>query len=284
MTPSIRRPSPNIPYRQPLRHWRYALEMTVCIALINWENHAPKIIICSDTLLDSTTGSGHGQKAILLGYTWFAMLSGDWTMASELGKFIRQRIQSQGCPSRREVIFRTVESATAGFKSSPFYDANQNIDLIVGGFVGKEPVLMLTGYSVGSTYTTLIGNDMAVVGSGSLIAHSFLSVRGHNAYTVSWKVAAYMAYEAKKYSENAPSVGPITCLDVFVPCSETIKEGMVETTWPSESDILDRFEQCRRIFGLQPINPAALPNLRYPTDDSSPQPPLPDSRGGSGAV
>ena len=243
--------------------------MTVCIALINLEKREPRIIVCADTLLDGVSTSAHDIKVELLGWTFFAMMSGDdWKMATELAKRIRERIRSQGAPSKLEVLYRTVKDATAGFKSSPFC-GDATVDLIVGGFIGREPILMTTGFYKKEPYTDSV-HEIAVVGSGAQIAESFLRVRGYNANTVSWRVGAYFAYEAKKYSENAPSVGKQTCFDVFVPNPDAPKEGQVRTAWPADSDVLDRFERCRtNVFGLKPVFEGLLPNLPSPTDDLS---------------
>lgn len=276
-----RPPLPKKPFRPLLKCWRYSWEVTVCITLICREGGIGRIIVCTDTLLDAVSTSSQGMKSVLLGYTWFALLSGsDWTMATELAQAIRQRIQGQGCPTRKDIVFRTVESATVNFKSSPFCNPAQSVDLIVGGFIGDVPLLMYTGYTGGKPYTTM-AFDMAVVGSGSQIAHTMLSLRGYNADMVSERVALYLAYEAKKYSENAPSVGPFQWMTIFKPNPSATKAGEVREAWVSDADVLRiyaQFEANRKQFGLQPINPAALPNLQSPTGDLSPPPPSPGSQ------
>lgn len=258
------------------------MEMTVCIALINLENREPRIIVCADTLLDGVSVSAHALKVELLGWSFFAMMSGDdWTMARELTKRIRERIRSQGAPSKFDILYRTVKDATAGFKSSPFC-GDATVDLIIGGFIGAEPILMKTGFYKKEPYADSV-HEMAVVGSGAQIAESFLRVRGYNAHTVPWRVGAYFAYEAKKYSENARGVGQQTCFDIFVPNPSAPKDGQVRTSWPAESDVLDRFERCRTgIFGLKPVFEELLPSLQYSKDDQSPRQPSQGSPGGSG--
>ena len=206
------------------------------------------------------------MKIKLLGYGFFALLSGDdWHMANEMAEFVKGRIQSQGRSTRRDVLLQTVRNAANGFKASPFCDQSKNIDLIVGGFVEDEPILLQTGFQNGSGYADGSG-DMAIVGSGWQIANTMLSLRQYQAEIVPWMSAAYMAYEAKKYSENSPGVGTQTWMDVFIPYPAAPRDGGIKTAWPAESDILDRFEVCRRAFGLQPINPAALPRPLHPTD------------------
>ena len=272
--PLCARPLPCPPYRPypPVKQQQYAKAMTVCIALSCREDDELRIVLCMDSRLDETYSStDSANKVDAIGHNWFALISGDdWIMANELSRFIGKNFAEAPCPTEREEPFTIIKQATSDFQSSPFCTASHRVDLIVGGFIGEEPMLMYTGYADGQPYTALSG-DMAVIGSGSSIATAFLKIRKYGPMS-SVRRALYIAYEAKKYSENAPSVGPKTALAVLFPSGKTRTFGHKYN---------DRLEESRRKFGLQPIDLGALPDPRYPTNGQSPLPPLPESPGGS---
>ena len=139
-------------------------------------------------------------------------LGDNWNMAVSLAKHLSRRIKSLSkAPATREEMFRAIAERNSTFISSPFCNPNTRIDLIVGGFSDKEPLLVCTGFDGGNPYAAPAG-DVAVVGSGSSIASAFLKIRGANRNMTKDR-AVYAAYEAKKYSENAPSVDQNNYLD-----------------------------------------------------------------------
>lgn len=248
--------------------------MTVCIALICREDLQPRIIACIDSRLDGTSGStDRAIKFDLLGYNWIALMSGDdWPMATNLAKAIGARIQRAKRPTKVDTIFDRVGSATKDFQSSRYFTTGRRVDLIIAGFIGDEPILMYTGYDNGP-YTTLCG-DTAVVGSGYQIANAFLGIR-HYGPIISEREAIYIAYEAKKYSENAPGVGPGTWMTVMFPFPEAKASGELRMN-PLGHPQLDELEKTRKRLGLKRVSPEDVPDLRLPTTDQSPPPPSPE--------
>jgi hypothetical protein len=236
------------------------------MALVCREHKDPRIVICLDSRLDEVyTSSDSAIKFDSLGHNWFTLLSGDWFPAKELVRFLSARLKAATCPAARDDIFSLVKVATADFKSSPFCEENCRIDLIVGGFINGEPMLISTGYETNAPYTRLAG-DLAVVGSGAQIAIAVLRMRKCNSST-SVRRAIYLAYEAKKYSENSPGVGPKTYVAVLYPNGSARSFGR---------PYYKHLENSREKFGLQPINPEALPDPQFPTDGLPPLPPSPE--------
>ena len=205
------------------------------------------------------------------------MSGDDWPMATNLAKAVGVRIRRGKRPGKVDTIFDRVGAATKDFQSSRYFTAGRRVDLIIAGFIGDEPVLMYTGYDSGP-YTTLCG-DTAVVGSGFHIANAFLGIR-HYGPMISEKEAIYIAYEAKKYSENAPGVGPKTWMTVMFPFPDAKADGEIRMN-PLTTEQLDELEKTRKQLGLRAVNPAVVPDLRYPKDVPQYLPPLPESPGGT---
>lgn len=231
--------------------------MTLCLALVCHEGDGPRIVICADSRLDEISSStDKATKFDSLGRNWFSLLSGDdWIMAVELSRFIGLRIEKADSLDRREKVFTTVKQATSDFQSSPFCEASHRVDLIVGGFSERLAMLMYTGYDGTGPYTSLC-TDMAVIGSGAQIASAILRLRKYGPRAPEKKIL-YLAYEAKRYSENAPSVGPKTALAVIRPNGRA-------KTFPNS--YYSGLEECRKRFGIQPIDLTALPDPRSPKD------------------
>jgi len=233
--------------------------MTICIAAACREEDESRIVICMDSRLDDVyTSSDKAVKLDTLGHNWFTLISGDWIPATELSKFLSVRVHHAPCPAFREDIFNLVKQSTGDFQSSPFCEANCRIELIVGGFVFGEPMLMYTGYEGGTPYTRL-ASEVAVIGSGLSIAMPILRIRKYRA-SISVRRAIYLVYEAKRYSENAPSVGPKTAIAILYPNGNARSLGR---------PYYRKLEDSRQRFGLQPINLEALPDPQFPIDGLS---------------
>jgi hypothetical protein len=177
--------------------------MTICIALVCQGTTGPRILTCMDSRLDETYYStDRANKFDCIGDSWFALLSGAWAMANELSRFISERTK-QSPPTTRGEFFSVVRQATVDFDSSVFYDATVQVELIIGGFIGEDPMLMYTGYNLGTPSTTLSG-DTAVTGSGANIASSILKIRQYGSH-IREKEAVYLAYEAKNIARMLPA-------------------------------------------------------------------------------
>lgn len=226
--------------------------------------------MCMDTRLEDVSGSvDTARKFEELGHGWLALIFGDdWIMANELVRFVYERAQQSPAPATRAEMFSFVKTATTDFQSSPFCNQTHNVDLIAVGFIAGEPMLLYTGYSQGAPYTVLAGH-MAAIGSGAAIALSLLKIRQYATF-MSEKEAVYLAYEAKKYSENTPGVGPKTWLGVLQ------ADGTAKTF---AYQFYSALEESVYRFGLQPI--VDPPDLQYSTTDPSPPQPSPESPGES---
>jgi len=241
----------------------------VCIALTCRDGNEQRIVACVDSRVDEVHfSSDKAVKFKALGHSWFALLSGEWAAATELAGLLRAGVLKENAPVSREDAFSRIAKLTRDFTVSPFFYSGCNAELIVGGFVESEALLLRSTYVNGDPQTELAG-DMAVVGSGFALAQGLLRVRGYSAGT-SLQRAIYLAYEAKKYSENSPGVGPKTGILVVYP------NGTGKSFGPRYYLFL---EESRKLFGLQSIDPAALPNPEYPRDGLSRQAPSQGSPG-----
>ena len=194
-------------------------------------------------------------------------------MATSLAKSIGGSVKMCKRPKKTGDIFNAVKSATEDFRASLYCTPSDRVDLIIAGFIEEEPVLIYTGYDQGLPYTTLCG-DFAVVGSGSDIVRVMLNLRQY-APTCSERELIYIAYEAKKYSENAPSVGLGTWMTVMFPFPEAKVSGELKMS-PLGKPQLAELEKARKRLGLKLISPGVVPDLRHSTDAPSGQPPLPE--------
>jgi 20S proteasome alpha/beta subunit len=225
--------------------------MTVGIAIICRENKESRIVACVDSRLDATYSSTDtAVKIVPVSANWIALLSGDdWKMATKMAESIKQCLSNEPPPFTSEAMFQLLRKAAKGFVKSPFRDKTRNVDLIVCGFSGDYPSLFLVGSRVGSPPYVMAGSDFAVIGSGDSIARTFLSLRGVNK-NMSMDRAVYCAYEAKKYSENAPGVGPKTTIWISRP------DGTCST---SGNGNIRALESARKKFGLKPFETPELP-------------------------
>jgi 20S proteasome alpha/beta subunit len=253
--------------------------MTVCIAAICREWEYSGIILCSDNRLDQADlGTGHGQKTRILGYQWFAMMSGNWAMANELCNWLSRKIQEKPDFPTREKAFSSIRKMVNDFKRSPFYVDSAGVELIVGGFVSGQPMLMEVGYRDGYGYAE-IQTDQASVGSGSAIAKMMMNQRKLNPLT-NVQCGMYIAYEAKRFSESASSVGPGTYISLHLPANQSVREGFVNVI-QIRGDELNILARSYQRFGLQSIDPRDLLDLMSTRAAELPRQPLLGSPGGT---
>ena len=256
--------------------------MTVCIAAIHDRYSDPKIITCTDGRLDyGDYGSGtSGEKSQLLGYEWFALLSGAWNEAHELARHIGEKLRSRAPLKSRSDALHMFGKSCESFKKTPFFTQSITCDLIIGGFIGRDPMLISAGIRDGNAYANVSG-DTAIVGSGAVVAQTILNIRDYS-HAIDPRKAVYIIYEAKKLSETVVSVGPKTWIEIHRPVSTPAPaSGSVNVQWPLPG-LFEKLDALCGRFGLQPINLEDLPSLQSPTGDLSPPLTLPESPGGSG--
>lgn len=166
----------------------------------------------------------------------------------------------------------------------------RSIDLgcqvILVGFISGNPFI----FTIEANGTVCREESFAVIGSGGAVAQSSLFRRGYRGYMPIGE-AAYYIYEAKKFSEVAPGVGPRTDMAVV---GRSDRPGY--SKWMMVDPFyMERLDSEYKRFGPQEYRPepwrwpmAALwfkedqPNPQPTTDDQSPSPPLQESPEGSG--
>jgi hypothetical protein len=138
--------------------------------------------------------------------------------------------------------------------------------VILAGFLSKKPFL----FTIEANGTVFREESFAVIGSGAPGAQASLFRRGYRGYMGPLE-AAYYIYEAKKFSEIAPGVGPNTDMAMAAP---SLRQGFAR--WKHVSALyLQRLEEDYKKFGpqrYQPSNwPELLPGLEFPEEQSDPE-------------
>jgi hypothetical protein len=249
--------------------------MTVCIAGIGGLGPSARILLCSDTRLESDFAGGEGASKLLgAGGGFFAMIAGPISSARDLLRVIRTRFDQRPDPSQDNIADELRHSATAQkqkmaehFIRTKFavdykdlltgqlelppelyhqalFDLGQlslGSDVIVAGFVGGVPHI----YTLRQDCHVEEAEAFACIGSGEYIAHGALFQRKFR-WGLDIEEAMYYVYEAKRLSEVAPGVGRSTHLRIVEP------DGVLPL---SQQELLALENQYQR-FGLQPFRRA----------------------------
>ena len=219
--PALSRPvpsglRPHVRYPVPKRK-EQKKPMTVCIAAICQQQHGePRIVLCADTRLDYYAGTNEGNLKIgKLAHGWVAMLSGmDWTAAKEIHGLVKKQI-TRRAPKSKIGLHDLLARAAKSYLSGPF-NAKVQIDILVCGFIGLEPLIAKLSVGDFPEPSITFSATYQSVGSGSTIAEVFLNIRNCKP-NESLGRTLYCVYEAKKYSEKNSGVGPDTVLLVLFP-------------------------------------------------------------------
>lgn len=219
--------------------------MTICIAAICEVNNDPKIVLCSDWKLSSALGSAEtGFKQRAIGKLWISLFSGDVSAARALIILFKKHLQPTNKLDETSVV-QFVRAALNERKSDLANELSQGrfalsydnllkfdkeqlpsdkynaaiadiaaiklgAEFIIAGYAGSLPILVETD----EYCRAAIKEHFAAVGEGRYLAHSVLLHRSHEEISRLGR-ALYCVYEAKRFAERIPSVGPATSIIVL---------------------------------------------------------------------
>jgi hypothetical protein len=131
-------------------------------------------------------------------------------------------------------------------------------EVLLCGYIGDPPSpLILKGLVKGKKVTLESVPTFAVIGSRGYIAQIFLGQRDCKP-TDSLERAAYIVYEAKRYSERASGVGPGTIIGALSPTPRGAR-GLPSYKALFSPHALAFLEAKYRELGLQPVG--AIPEF-----------------------
>jgi hypothetical protein len=226
------------------------------------------------------------RKIDLLAPGWFALKSGEHDAASELFQRLKEWFSRswEGFSSTHGVL-GCIKSAVDEFKKhSPLYGKNC-CDLLIAGFVNDVPMIAIAGADAKGHLSARLAGDFYAVGSGATIAMVILGCRDYHG-GLRLNDALYYVYEAKRFSEKADGVGPLTHLLWFASGLEYRE--CVQFVSASGIALL---EKIFRVTGLNSevhlsLFPsdftATQPDPQSTTDETLLQPPSPESSEVSG--
>jgi len=223
--------------------------MTVCIAAACQEDGEPRIVLCSDTRLDQGEWGSTDMtpKFDIIGRGWLVQYSNRPDSAKELITRVKEWFRSTEFDTTHSVLM-ALDRAAKEFRESPLCSPGC-CELTVTGFVGTEAVIALLRDDEKKRLSVTLAESFAAIGSGASIATVILNCREYN-HSCSAQDAIYLVYEAKRWSEKAYAVGPITLLLVQSPGAEDSPDGAnAEVVSDAGQNIL---ETIFHTIGLRP--------------------------------
>jgi hypothetical protein len=202
-----------IPGRRPLPpriKVSYAKGVTCCIAAACRNHDEPMIVLCSDTRLDyGDLGSTNTTvKLDILGNGWCTQLAGEWSGVTHLRDILKARVYG------RRTTLGAVEDhahfAVEKFLKSPFYSADGIYELLISGFSGADPRILVVSVREGQPRIEM-RHGFGCIGEASTVTNVLFSLREYAPDMDSCYVS-YLVYEAKRASEKVGSVGKYTVM------------------------------------------------------------------------
>jgi hypothetical protein len=209
--------------------------MSICVIAACRHNGQPRLVICSDTQVSTDTSSAEVElKMDRLPHGLLALYAGNVSAARELMGIYKSDIRADDvldedtaleCLRRSPVIKkkRMIEAyvqSRLGLTYDEFLtrqdqidrdlrsrmfnyinELNLNVEMIVAGFAQDVSVIFRLAWDSVDPY-----RHFACIGAGSPIADHLLHMREQQSYSDLYSTL-YAVFEAKKFSESAPSVG-----------------------------------------------------------------------------
>lgn len=248
--PLARPPVVRLTWRpRPLKHQPKQVQsvaMTVCIAGICMDKGRPRFVLCSDQRIETEQSGGDVcLKMDHAGDGWAALIAGSPARARDLVAVCRNALGSRthlmgsaeyvseisACASKQKrTLVEAYVQSQLGVSYEYFLEYGQvrlperhfdeimtgvrsidlGCDVILAGFIGDDPFLLSID-RYGMVYRE---ESFAAIGSGASNAQASLFRRAYRGY-MPLDEAAYYIYEAKKFSEVSPGVGPSTTMAVI---------------------------------------------------------------------
>lgn len=274
-----------IPSRRPLplrTQVRYAKGVTCCIAAACRNRGEPMIVLCSDTRLDyGDLGSTNTTvKLDILGNGWCTQLAGEWSGVVHLRDILKARVY--GRRTTLGAIEDHTHFAVEKFLKSPFYSADGIYELLISGFSGTDPRILLVSIRQGQPKIEL-RDGFGCIGEGAAVVNVLFSLREYEPRMDSCYVL-YLTYEAKHASEKIGSVGKYTVMLLQEPGGDSESAKVI---FVSDEGLVN-LENIYRGVWKRPLFEVDFPEsfLTYPEDlqdpahpkaDPKPPQPLPES-------
>lgn len=235
--------------------------MTVCIAAICQEDGESRILHCVDTRLsDSWSGSVDRAKKIRpIGHGWVALLAGDWLNCVNLSDAFAESWQKADAPTRKDEALALADSIVSRFPASGLYRKSYQVQLLLSGFVNLQAMIIEVSTDAKNKGSAIEHSEFAVIGEGATIATVFL--RERQCYSrQSPERAAYIAYEAKRYSERMGGISRETLIGFTAPPAPLSKSSAADTPGVVlKQEAIDYLEELFQKSGLQPVPVVAFP-------------------------
>jgi hypothetical protein len=230
-TGTERKPSPEILKKLSVQYDR---SVTICIAAACEDKGKPAIVLCADKRLciwDGVFSSDMGAKMLVPAPGWCALLSGPHVFAKRLawecGNYLKHHkishvsVQQQlltpikacrkwlmdeqmakwGISYKQFIAGEVKESGLLKEIRSALRKIRTDYSVILTGFVDGSP--MIVKIENGDITS---GDTFSLIGSGLFLAWVPLNERDMGALRLPLEKAAYMVYEAKRFSEKNADV------------------------------------------------------------------------------
>ena len=202
----------SIPPRLPVKQRVYPHCVTVCIAAICRRGTEPVIILCTDTRMSAgeygSTDSTNKMHVIVPG--WGVMASNRADSANELIERLREWFGTGEFPSVHDMLSKVKGAVDEFMEHSPLFERNC-CELLITGFVKRNPIVVVISGGAKGRLAIRVADNYCAIGSGALISTVILNCRNYSNRD-NIEVALYLVYEAKRLSEKADGVGPLTSM------------------------------------------------------------------------
>jgi hypothetical protein len=260
--------------------------MTLCIAgLCRLTTGKKAFVLCTDGRLDEAEW-GHSDtahKAHNLGYNTFGLMAGHWSSARELCAAIERSRLAQPLPQTIEAFVDGIDQPVSAFRDSRLLTGA--VEIIVTGFIRDEPIMLKARIDSDRQSSVDVAQDIELAGEGEYAAKTLLKWRDYDPLNTPRDAALYLIYEAKKFSENVSSVGPVTRIKLHLSCRPPGPEPNQYAWLDADARFITELESQRKKLFIQPIprdlNLGALEGPQSTIGDPSPPQPSPESPGGT---
>ncbi|MEP7366370.1 MAG: hypothetical protein ABI972_24185 [Acidobacteriota bacterium] len=226
--------------------------MTTTIAAVSVGRDGNAVfVLCADGKLSQGALGSHNRatKLFHLGYNWMALMAGYWNTARGLCEALMVSMAASGRPpSDKGELKDVIETAGNRFAASSLWKEDEPCRLIITGFIEGSPVMLKVDLEEKHYITIDPEYDFCAAGSGEEAAKLLLNHRGADPLKTSLEEACYAIYEAKKFSEMAEGVGPVT--HIYIHANRG--DGKLCYNELSEK-ALEHLEEVRKRSSLQPV-------------------------------
>jgi hypothetical protein len=209
-------------------------------------------VLCSDGRLDQGEWgyNDNAYKAHNLGYNTFGLMAGDWPTCRDLCTHIEQRRIAGSLATTPQEFTEGIESPVQEFCKSPL--CQKNATILVTGFLQDVPIMVRVEVDDNRTSSVAVSHDYDATGEGAYASITLLKWRGYDPLNATKEMAAYLLYEAKRFSESVASVGPKTRIKLHLSCGPSTEKN--QYSWLDfDDEKLSVLEAYRKRFFIQPI-------------------------------